>query len=244
MTANRFFIPRRDISGRRGILRGAEHHHLSRVVRLRPGEDVGLFDEAGVLYSARVVHVGAEETELLLSSAGEAAAGPVRITLGQAVLKAKAMDTVVQKAAELGLYAIAPFISRRSVVRPTDRSPQRTERWSKIALAAAKQSRSGRVPRILVVSGLEDLSAAERGGVKLFLSERGGVLLRDILSGPPEARPSEVLLLIGPEGGWEDGEEERLRAAGFRAVSLGGTILRAETAALAAAAIVSHYWNW
>lgn len=243
MTANHFFIARRDISGSSGRLSGAEHHHLSRVARMRPGDEVGLFDEDGRLYSARIVSVGPEATDLLILASAAAAAPRMRLTLGQAVLKAGSMEAVVQKSTELGVFAIAPLLCRRSVVKVGEDGTKRAERWSRIALAAAKQSHSGHVPRILEPVRLPIFLTGERRGERLFLSERGGTPFREILAGAGTARPEEAALLVGPEGGWDPAEEREILGSGYRAVSLGETILRAETAAVAAAAMAMHFWN-
>lgn len=243
MTADHFFIARRDIDGARGRVSGAEHHHLSRVARLRPGDEVRLFDESGGRYAARIERIGPDATDLVILSAEAPESPRTRLTLGQAVLKAKAMEIVVQKATELGVFAIAPLLSRRSVVRTGPDGGKQVERWSRVALAAAKQSHAGQIPRIFEPVRLAAFLADGRDGEKLFLSERGGTPFREILAGPGSARPSEAVVLIGPEGGWDPGEEEEIRASGYRAVSLGGTILRAETAALSAAAMALHFWD-
>lgn len=243
MTANHFFIARRDISGSAGRLSGAEHHHLSRVARVRLGDVVGLFDEDGSLYSARIVSIGPDATDLLILSSKAAAAPRTRLTLGQAVLKAGPMEIVVQKATELGVFAIAPVLCRRSIVKVGGDGGKRAERWSRIALSAAKQSHSGRVPRILEPVRLSGFLAGERGGEKLFLSERGGTPFREILAGAGTSRPSEAVILVGPEGGWDPAEERDILESGYLAVSLGGAILRAETAAVSAAAMAMHFWN-
>jgi len=243
LTADHFFIAQRDIAGARGRVSGAEHHHLSRVARLRPGDEVRLFDESGGRYSARIEKIGPDATDLIILSVEAAESPGTRLTLGQAVLKAKGMETVVQKATELGVFAIAPLLSRRSVVRPGPDGGKQVERWSRIALAAAKQSHAGHLPRIFEPVRLAGFLAGVRRGEKLVLSERGGTPFREILAGPGSVRPAEAVLLVGPEGGWDPREEEEILASGYRAVSLGGTILRAETAALCAAAMAVHFWN-
>ncbi len=243
MTSDHFFIARRDISGSRGRIMGAEHHHLGRVARLRPGDEVGLFDETGGRYAARIEKIGPDGTDVVILSAEAAAAPRVRLTLGQSVLKAKAMETVVQKATELGVSAIAPLLSRRSVVRPGRGNGSPVERWLRIARAAAKQSGSGRLPRIGEPVRMAAFLAEDRGGEKLVLTERGGTPLRDLLAGPGALRPDEATLVVGPEGGWDAAEEEEILASGFRAVSLGRAILRAETASLVAAGMALHFWD-
>jgi 16S rRNA (uracil1498-N3)-methyltransferase len=244
LTANQFFIARRDISGSAGRLSGPEHHHLSRVARMHPGDEVRLFDESGFLYSARIEKIGPAATDLVILSSTAAESPRTPITLGQAVLKVGAMETVIQKATELGIFAIAPLLCRRSVVKVSGDGGKRTERWSRIALAAAKQSHSGHVPRILEPIGLSGFLSGERPGERLFLSESGGTPFREILTGFGPSRPAAAAILVGPEGGWDPAEEHEILASGYRPVSLGGTILRAETAAVAAAAMAMHFWNF
>jgi 16S rRNA (uracil1498-N3)-methyltransferase len=243
LTADHFLIACRDISGSAGRLSGAEHHHLSRVARMRPGDEVGLFDEDGRLYSARIASIGPDATDLLILSSTDAAAPQTRLTLGQALLKSGPMETVVQKATELGVFAIAPLLCRRSVVKVGEDGGKRAERWSRVALAAAKQSHSGRVPRIPAPVRLSVFLAGERRGERLILSERGGTPFREILAGSGTSRPAEAVILVGPEGGWDPDEEKEILGSGYRAVSLGGTILRAETASISAAAMAMHFWN-
>ena len=243
MTANHFFIARRDVSGPSGRLSGPEHHHLSRVARMRPGDEVRLFDETGTMYTARIASLGPDATDLVILSSEPAGSPRTKLTLGQSVLKAGAMESVVQKATELGVFAIAPLLSRRSVVKASGEGGRRVERWARIALAAAKQSHTGRVPRIYEPAALAAFLAADPPGEKLVLTERGGTPFREILAGAGSSRPAAAVILVGPEGGWESSEEAEILRAGFRAVSLGGTILRAETAAISAAAMAMHFWN-
>jgi len=225
------------------VLNGSEHHHLSRVARLRVGEEIHLFDEKGVKYFARIDEISAEATRLVILGAEERAAPSVRIILGQAVLKAKAMDFLIQKTTELGIFAIAPVVASRSVVRVEDGDKKKTERWANIALAASKQSKSGWVPTIWPAQDLPRFVAAQTSPVKIVLSEHEGRPLRERVLESMALRPGEVVLLVGPEGGWTPDEERMIRAHGFEAVSLGRTILRAETASLCAAAILTHFWD-
>ena len=243
MTANHFFVDRRDVENRRARLTGAEHHHLSRVVRVTLGDDVWLFDDRGMTYRARVEAITPEETRLAILEQQGPRTRPLRITLGQALLKAKGMELVIQKATEFGVYAIAPIEAARSVVRAGHREAKINDRWIKIALAASKQSHSGMLPRIFAPRPLKDFLGDPPGPVTLALNERGGRPLREIVRGSGKEPPVDVRVLVGPEGGWTTGEERLILEAGAITVSLGGNVLRAETAALAAAAILTHFWS-
>ena len=152
------------------------------------------------------------------------------------------MDFVVQKAAEFGLFAVVPILTSRSVARIDEGGGKKIERWTKIAREAAKQSKWGLIPRIHAVLDLEAFLKSRAGEIMVFFSENGGRPLRDVVLARSDRPPTEASALIGPEGGWTGAEEALMTAAGYEAVSLGGAILRAETAALSAAAILSHFW--
>ena len=243
MTADHFFIARRDIAGARGRIAGAEHHHLSRVARLHAGDTVRLFDECGALYSARVEKIGPGATELVILTAEEPESPRVRITLGQAVLKAKAMEEVVEKAAELGVFAIAPFLSRRSVVKPGRGGGSPTERWARIALAAAKQSHSGRLPHISAPVPLPGLPGrtAERGEARPVRTGRDALPRypgRTRRITPGRSRPSRRAR--GRLGAGRARGEPRFRIPGREP---GPDDPAGRDRGLFAAAMALHFWN-
>ncbi len=241
MTANLFFVEKRHLGGPILHLQGSEHHHLSRVARLGPGEEVWLFDEEGERVRARVEKVTAEATSLKIMERRAADTQGPGVTLALAVLKGKAMDEVISGAVEWGIENLVPVLTERTVVKLAAGSGPKTERWKSVALAAAKQCKSGRVPRIEPVQGLNAFLAGRRPGRKVLLSEGGGRPLRDLAAEPGPAEGSESwTLLVGPEGGWTERELEAAAEAGFVPASLGRRILRASTAALSAAAILIH----
>ena len=122
---------------------------------------------------------------------------------------------------------------------------KKAERWRKIALEAAKQSRRPAVTSIGPLTPLGDFAGREAEGRRLYLSESGGMLLREVLAGAgrPFAGPPSAVLLTGPEGGWTEDEETSLKGGGFEAVSLGRTVLRAETATIVAVGMIAHFWG-
>lgn len=248
MTSNHFFISKARARGDVFVLDGREHHHLSTVLRARPGDEVVLFDEDGAKYAARVEEITAAATTLACLSRTPGETRRTRIILAQALLKAKTMDFVVQKAAELGLGEFFPVAAVRSVAKLEEKSGRKTARWEQIAREASKQSRLGLGLRIHAPRSLTAFLADPPAAMKLVLSENGGRLMRDLLQGSvtavPDTSPDAVAVLVGPEGGWTPGEEETIVERGFEPVSLGRPILRAETAALSAAALLSHFWNW
>ncbi len=243
MTSQYFFLSQTEIAGNRAVLRGPEHHHLHRVLRARPGDRVWLFDEEGRRYRAEVASGAEDATELNILEILLPRELPTKITLAAALLKGGTMDEVILKATELGAARISPIETERSVARTGERTERKVDRWRKIALAAAKQSRAARPPQIDIPVGLEDFLSGCRSERKIVLDEDGGASLKTLRfeGGHP---PAEAVVLVGPEGGWSPSEREAVRHAGFEPFGLGPTILRAETAALSVLTILSHEWNW
>ncbi|MDD8025819.1 MAG: RsmE family RNA methyltransferase [Acidobacteriota bacterium] len=243
MTANLFFVEKARLGGKDCVLEGSEHHHLGRVARLRPGEDVWLFDEEGGKVKARVEEVGPNRTRLNLGCRIAPGASGPRVALAQALLKSKAMDEVVSSAVEWGVAAVLPVQAERSVVRLEDGGSRKIERWRQVARAAAKQCKSGRLPEFEPPVRLAVFLASERPGGKVILTEHGGRPFKDVLAAtpvPPDPGDEAWTLLVGPEGGFTAAEVDAAAAAGFEPVSLGSNILRAETAALSAVAVLMH----
>ncbi|MBN2206389.1 MAG: 16S rRNA (uracil(1498)-N(3))-methyltransferase [Candidatus Aminicenantes bacterium] len=246
MTSDHFFIPKKAIAGDSVDITGPENRHLALVLRVRPGDEVRLFDEDGARYRGRIEAVARDRTRLTLIEKHAAPDGPrVRVALGQALLKNKAMDFVVQKAVELGAVEIVPLAAERSVVRSDDGWERKAARWARIAREAAKQSRRAAVPAIgrpVMVGGLAGRSEPPDG--RFVLTEKGGPPLKAFLLAPPQGRtPDAVLVAVGPEGGWSPAEEASFAGQGFRAASLGAGVLRAETAALSALTLIDQLWN-
>ena len=237
MSERRLFVPGERLGGRRLTLTGPEHRHVGRVLRARPGDALTLFDGVGGEVEARVVRVERSETELELG-ARRAVAGPaVPLTLLCAVPRGPRMDFLVQKTSELGVARIVPVVTERSVARPDAEAGKRA-RWEKIAREAARQCGRADLP---IVDPPVALAAALAGPslparrLALFEGERT-LSLRAALAG---VEPAATALLVGPEGGFAPAELTAVRAAGFEAVGLGELILRVETAAIVAVALVA-----
>jgi 16S rRNA (uracil1498-N3)-methyltransferase len=245
LTSKQFFLERIDPATARAWLEGAEHHHLARVARIRPGEEIWVFDRSGNRYRAEVEAVGKDRSRLRLLGPAAPQDPGVPLTLGQAIIKPANMDLVVRKAAELGVAVFVPLLTARSLQGLAGNGGNKPERWRKIALEAAKQSRRPVATSIGPFTPLGDLITREAEGRKLYLSESGGRPLREVLSGPggPSAGPPSAVLLTGPEGGWTEAEETCLKEGGFEAVSLGRTVLRAETATIVAVGMIAHFWG-
>ena len=246
MTAHRFYIKEKPRESSYCFLEGDEHYHLSKVVRIKPGEQVWLFEESGMQYKARVEAIGQEKTRLFILETKKKPALKVRIMLAQVLLKTKSMDLVIQKATELGTHAIIPVISVRTVVKMGGKQEKKLERWRRIAVEASKQCGRSTVPEIHPPISLKAFIKDGEDARKLFLSERGGKSLRDILKVPfleKPKKPRSIILLVGPEGGWTESEEQDIMDGHYEAVSLGTLTLRAETAAIVSLAMVSHFWK-
>lgn len=215
------------------MLTADEARHLREVLRLKPGDEVSVFDGEGKEFRARVVQARREFAELeLQDEVGPARPeSPLKITLAVALLKGEKFDLVVQKATELGVVKIVPLITRYADIKLRDEADasKRVARWQRIALEAAKQCGRGLVPE---VSDPKPLGSVLKSPA-LFFSEREG-------HGLTQIDTDEITAIIGSEGGWSDEELEQARAAGAQIVTLGGRILRAETAAITAAALLQH----
>jgi 16S rRNA (uracil1498-N3)-methyltransferase len=246
VTANQFYVPAIAKDVARIVLQGEEHRHLAKAARVRSGEDVWLFDAEGRRCLARVEKVGRDRTDLAVLKMEEPEAPRTKVALAQCLVEAKKLETILEKAAELGCSDFIPIVSARSLRAPEERSGRKLDRWKRIAREAAKQCKGRLVTEVHPPRPLQDLLREPAAALRLFLSEHGGRPLRDIVSGPgiPAGGPApSVVLLVGPKGGWTEEEEKEIRQAGFTAVSLGRRILRAETAALAGAAMIVHFWD-
>ena len=246
MTANQFFVPLIADGAERISLEGDEHRHLARAARVRAGEEVWLFDGRGRRCHARVEKVTRDRTDLAVLGTEEPETPGTRIALAACLVESKKLETILEKAVELGCADFVPVVSARSLKASGERTGRKLERWRRIAREAAKQCKSRLLTEVHPPRPLKDVLGDPGAERRLFLSEHGGRPLKDILTAsaePPDGPPARVLLLVGPKGGWTAGEEREIRQAGFEAVSLGRRILRAETAALAGTAMIAHFWN-
>ncbi len=223
-----------EVSGNRAALLGDHADHLIRVLRARVGEEFDVATDASVrLGCIRSISPGRVEFEL----GEEVPAAPAAdVTLLLAVFKFDRMEWAIEKCTELGVSRIVPVICRRTDAHLAAAATKRADRWRRLALQAAEQSRRAVPPEIAAPIKLQDAANATTVASRIVLAElEEQALLRDVLASRPDA---EIALAIGPEGGWAEDELEFFRKAGWISASLGHTILRAETAAIAAVAIV------
>lgn len=241
----RFFVPRKNLRDQRGVVEGQELAHLQRVLRLVPGDRVTVFDDAGWEHEAVVRKLSPEQGEIEILRSYEAGCeSPLLVTLALGLTKGEKMDWVVEKATELGAQTIVPFTSAFSVPKlDAKKVAARTARWQKIALSAVKQCGRTRVPKILPLCDFQTLIAAEgEATLKLmFWEKEPKQSLRQ--AHEKNAASRQLLVAVGPEGGFSVEEAESAKAAGFQTVHLGRRILRAETAAIAALGLVQFLWG-
>jgi len=237
----RLFVPAEKWIGARAIIEGEPHRHLARVLRARPGDKVTLFDGRGGEADAEVLSVERDQTTLSLGARRQVAApaGP-RVVLLQSLARGEKMDFIIQKTTELGVHEIVPIAAGRSVARvPTGEAAPRRARWEKIAQEAARQCGRADVPAIASPRSLAEAVARagdDRDHLRLALWEGSrGQPLRAALA---DRSPATVSLLVGPEGGFADEEIAAAAQSGFEIVGLGPRILRVETAAVVAVALV------
>jgi 16S rRNA (uracil1498-N3)-methyltransferase len=207
---------------------GEEFHHSVRVVRVRVGEEVELFDRAGNAARGTVQSLERDRAIVTVSERLPSRESPLAVHLAMAVIQLEKFELVLQKATELGVRSIVPMVTERVELRP-ERYANKRERWEKIVFEAVKQSGRAVVPRL--EEAQEFATILERGSAKILFDA-------DAEPSPIE-RPDEVTILIGPEGGWTDDELRDAREAGCLFQRLGPRRLRAETAAIAATAVIT-----
>ncbi len=231
-----------EIADGRAALRGADAHHLSRVMRARLGEAVILCDGKGTEYNAQIAAFGEDHVELTVDAGTPSAAEPrVEVTLMVGYPKQDKLEQVIRHGVELGAAHIQPFFSRYCVAAPK-KEEQKNERYNRIAFEAAKQCGRGVLPDVAMpLLNFKALCATfEQYDVVLFCYERGGKPLRQLLEETPAPlnRSPRIAILTGAEGGFSEQEAAQALQAGAKVVGLGPRILRCETAPLAALSAV------
>jgi len=222
-----------EVSGSHAVLTGAHAEHLSRVLRVRIGQEFDIV-AAGEVRRGRVSGVSQGRVELELGDVVPAPA-PMPVTLALSIFKFDRMEWAIEKCTELGAARIVPVIARRTESHLAEAAPRRVERWQRIAREAAEQSRRVSPPQIFQPIKLKE-AVALPGSSRIVLAEvEEQVMLKDVLQ---HHSSGDIVLAFGPEGGWTDAELQMFRDAAWTWASLGSTVLRAETAAVAALAVV------
>ena len=224
---------------------GAQAEHMARVLRAQPGMEADVV-AGGHVFHAEVAAVSPHEVRFNLIAELEADPA-LPVTLVMAIYKFDHMEWAIEKATELGVAAITPVIARRTEKHLAQAAEKRAERWRRIVHEAAQQSRRCDVPLIHEPGPLAERARAASEATRIVLAEQERTatlrsLMDEVMKVAEEEMPA-IEIAIGPEGGWAPSEEALFDANGWRAASLGPRILRAETAAIAALAVVAPSWS-
>jgi 16S rRNA (uracil1498-N3)-methyltransferase len=221
-------------SGNHAALTGDHADHLVRVLRARVGQEFDI-STGGTVRRGRIATLQDGRVEFELGEEVSTVTVP-DVTLLLAIFKFDRMEWAIEKCTELGVSRIVPVVARRTDAHLAAAAAKRADRWRRLALQAAEQSRRAAPPEIAVPIKLQDAVNGAAGALRIVLAEsEQQTLLRDVLTSLPGG---EIALAIGPEGGWADDELVLFQNVGWISASLGDTILRAETAAIAASVIV------
>lgn len=227
-------------------LQGQELRHLTKVLRLGPGDCVTVFDGQGQEGQGTVLSLDKQEARIRIEACSLLQReSPLEVWLAQGIGKGEKMDFIIQKATELGVKGLIPLETRRTVVKLNDaKKEEKTARWQRIAAEAAKQCRRSYIPQVACSQSLRQfLQHLPENKVLLAPWEEGGEGLKKALLESPKDRSVPVYLLIGPEGGLEKEEVAQIKEKGGIIVSLGPRILRTETAGLAALSAIMYQWG-
>ncbi|HET6974215.1 MAG TPA: 16S rRNA (uracil(1498)-N(3))-methyltransferase [Pyrinomonadaceae bacterium] len=241
MSRRRFHAPPDAFKQQTITLGTDEARHLREVLRLKTGDEVYVFDGRGREFRCVVETSRRDTAELRIESEIEPAKpeSHLQLNLCVALLKGDKFDLVVQKATELGVTRITPLITRFADIHLRDESDatKRVARWQRIALEAAKQSGRAFVPEISLPVRFESVDV---DGLGVMFAERGGEPLENLTR---QTSVTSLTALVGSEGGWSDEEIESARARNFHLITLGGRVLRAETAAITVTVLTQHLFG-
>jgi 16S rRNA (uracil1498-N3)-methyltransferase len=243
---HRFFAPSLDPGDEVVTLPKSEAEHLTRVLRLGAGDTVHVFDGRGREFVGRVVAAARRDVQIqLLSPAKAAPESAIALTLAQAVLKGDKMDDVVRDAVMLGVFAIQPLVTKRAETTVAAlRTGARLERWRRIALASAKQSRRAVLPEIRSPLMLDDYLNEPAPALTMMLVEPEAAAPVEPFSALKRIpAPAEASLVIGPEGGWLEAEWRAAHDRGARLMTLGERTLRADAVPVAAISVLQFLWD-
>jgi 16S rRNA (uracil1498-N3)-methyltransferase len=250
MSRRRFFAPPDAFKQQTVTLTSDEAKHLRDVLRLKQGDEVYVFDGAGKEF--RCIVSGWKRDEVTLDECEQVAPphpeSPLDLTLAVGLLKGDKFDLIVQKATELGITRIVPVMTRHADIHLRDASDaeKRVIRWRRIALEAAKQCGRARVPDVDMPAEIAELITTAGDSLRVMFSERDGRSLEEVIADSASQErqgyraPETVTALVGSEGGWANDEIKAASDSGWRIVTLGGRILRAETAAITVSVLLQH----
>ena len=244
----RFFVPRSLDNQHEITITGSEAHHMRHVLRLRAGDRVTIFDGTGNECDGEIIGQNRQTVTVRVLTFRRPLHEPsLRLTMGQSLVKGDKMDFIIQKATEMGVSSVIPFVSLRSVSRLEEpKKDKRLTRWRRIAVESSKQC--GRmIPMDVerVMSFHEVLGWSGDHPVRIILWEGAKNRLKSLLRGMdrPHIRSQGLIFLVGPEGGFSEAEVEQAEKSHFRPASLGPRILRVEAAGLSFISILQYEWG-
>ncbi|MGD9139233.1 MAG: 16S rRNA (uracil(1498)-N(3))-methyltransferase [Desulfobacterales bacterium] len=241
-----FYIHSSATPGSVVAIENSEAHHIKNVLRLKTGAAIKLFDGTGYEYEAVIKDLSGAEVKVEIRSRVQAATGSkVQIVVAQAFLKDKKMDELLRRLTELGVSGFIPFFCRRAIAKPdASRLAGRRRRWHRIAAEALKQCRRIDLPEIGAAHSFEEvLEVGKTCDLSIVFWEKESISLLNTIETDKHHPLKRILLMMGPEGGFARREVEMATDSGFFVAGLGPRILRAETATLAACAIVQYLFG-
>ena len=237
MRLTRVYVEAALAAGSPFVIDGSAANHIMRVLRLRDGDLLTLFDGRGGEYGARITSFRKDSVQVEVQEHRDVEReSALDLTLAQGISRGERMDWVMQKATELGVTRIIPVITERTMVKLDERqAAKKLDHWRGIVASACEQCGRNRVPEVtLPVAYYDVLTRIDPTVTRVLLSPTGTLRASDL------PRPSRVAMLIGPEGGLSEKEQEAAVSAGFQPLRMGPRILRTETAAIAALAALQH----
>ncbi|HET7290076.1 MAG TPA: 16S rRNA (uracil(1498)-N(3))-methyltransferase [Thermodesulfobacteriota bacterium] len=231
----RFPVDGKKIENGKAFLSGTDYRHVVKVLRMKEGDAITLFDESSVEYEGRITQVGSKEVVVdIVSSRKVETDSPLRITLMQGLPKGDKMDYIIEKATEIGVHTIVPVVTERSQVRTIEKKT----RWERIAVEASKQCGRTKPPAIENTLNFDEaIKHKDNNELALILHVGSQVSLKDFLKNPLQ-HPTNIIVLIGPEGGFSEKEVLLATEMGFTSLGLGPRTLRTETAGIAVLSII------
>ena len=230
-----FFVSEGQINGENAYIEGSDVNHIVNVLRMKPGEELLISVKGDWDYLCKIVDIETDRVNLKVLESMEQRELPVNITLLQGIPKSDKLEMIIQKAVELGVSEIIPVKTKRVVVKIDEKKVDtKVNRWNAIAESAAKQSKRSIIPKVHEPMSIDNaLEIVKDFGVKLIPYENADGIdkTRKILDSMDKTK--NIAVFIGPEGGFEEAEVERIKNSGFEVITLGKRILRTETAGLA-----------
>jgi 16S rRNA (uracil1498-N3)-methyltransferase len=241
MATNHFFVPASSIDGEQVRLSAEQAHQVSHVLRLKPGDVIVVLDDSGVEYDVTLTSVGPRETVGQVTDKHPASGEPTtQLTLFQSLLAREKFEWVLQKGTEVGVARFVPVLTERSIVRDKRIEENKLNRWRHIVTEAAEQSHRGRIPKLDQTVAFDEAIRQSAGFDRCLIAVpfHKAALLRDALRS--SKKDLSVALMIGPEGGFTQEEVAAACERGAVPICLGPRVLRTETAAVVAAALILY----